>query len=227
MMGCYFRTWEKILVSGFPTEQNYSLGVFLSFWIHLGCQVCGHRNVMFLYVFVNSRKIKVIRIQLWIKRASWKILHLIIHYEDVIMKSITVAYVAAPSRHVLSRGPIVLLVRSCCALYPLLLPHCWPWHFQVPGTCGLFNKNVQPHCQLLDYPYWVLISVTNRDNARWIPVLFFPGLGEEMFVVPFLSSCPSIVPIEGDAQKSRATEHVHGTFMTGLVPWYLVTIVFN
>lgn len=58
-------------------------------------------------------------------------------------------------------------------------------------------------------------------------MLFFPGLGEEMFVVPFLSSCPSIVPIEGAAQKSRATELMHGIFITGLVPWYLVAIVFN
>lgn len=37
-----------------------------------------------------------------------------------------------PEGVVLSRGPVVFLVRSPHALYPLLLPHCWPWCFQVP-----------------------------------------------------------------------------------------------
>lgn len=191
-MGCYSRTSVKNLVSWLPTGQNYAMRADSFFWVHLGCQVYGHGKVIFLYMLVDTGllKEKNKKPNLWVKRGPSKALHLIIHYDDVIMKNITMAHLAAPARHVLSRGLVVLFVRSWFALYPLLLPHCWPWNFQVLETCGLCNKDLGSHCQLLDYPHWVLISVTNRDNVRWIPMLFFPALGEEMCVVSLFIILP-------------------------------------
>lgn len=126
-----------------------------------------------------------------------------------------------PERVVLSRGPVVFLVRSSVPFTHCFYHTADPDVFRSQRWC---NKNAQSHFQLLDYPCWVLISVSSRDDVRWIPVLFLPGLGGEMCVVSLLWYCPSIVPIEGAAQK--ISDHVHITFITGLVPWYLVTIVF-
>lgn len=66
--GTLFQNLRKNSCFRSPHREKLSFGRVFSFRIHLGCQVCGHRNVIFLYVFMNFRKIKVIRIQPWVTR---------------------------------------------------------------------------------------------------------------------------------------------------------------
>lgn len=209
-------------------EQSYSLGEFFPFRIHLGCQVCGHRNFIFLYVFVNFRKIKVIRIQLWVMTIMAD------SAPDCILERCNYEkYHCDASCHRLQQG-MCLAEAQLCSWWALPVPftHCFyhtadtdVFRSQRYVVCATKMHNHIASCCIIHIGYWS-VWTTGMMWGEFL-VLFFPRLGGETCVVPLLWYCLKVVSIEGAAQKSSATDHVHITFVTGLVPWYLMTIVFD